>query len=277
MSRLYFDLKRILTNKITLAILLLLLAIMISDPFLIYLHAYKYPGFFENIGSNPFQFWLLINSAGVGNKIYNVVFWILPIFFSTIIFCFEQRSSIEMLSMIRESKTKYYIYKITASFLSTFLLFTVLFLINLFITYCIFPNRDLFSEQYHFYIPNEGTFGYLLYSIDPFVMAMVYGLINSLALAIISVFYFTINMLIKFKNQYVAIVAPIISLYSTSFIFDSFTSLYRYNLRLIIQPNSANALTQIIGLEDVIFTLLGWIILDLILIIIGIIRNRDVV
>ena len=83
-------------------------------------------------------------------------------------------------------------------------------------------------------------------------------------------------MIVKFKNQYTAIAVPVILLYSLTFIFDSFTFLWRFDLRMIIQPLSSSLLTEIISSFDVFMTFVAWIIVDIILFIVGLMRNKDV-
>ena len=125
-------------------------------------------------------------------------------------------------------------------------------------------------------MPVEGTFAYSVYLQSPFLMAVVYCLLNSFSLALISIFYLDIQMIVKFKNQYTAIAVPVILLYSLTFIFDSFTFLWRFDLRMIIQPLSSSLLTEIISSFDVFMTFVAWIIVDIILFIVGLMRNKDV-
>ena len=73
---------------------------------------------------------------------------------------------------------------------------------------------------------------------------------NSLALALFAVFALAIQMIVKFKNQYVAIVIPVILLYAITFAFDSVPLLLPYDIRIIIQPRSANAITEIVTKQD---------------------------
>lgn len=273
----YSNIKKVLNNRIVIVMLLIIFAIMIIDPISVYWQATQYPDFFDTIGSNPFQFWLLMNSAGWGNTVFNILFWALPMIIVSSLFYYEQSSSVAMFSMVRKSKVSYYLSKVFVAFVSTFILFAVLLLFNLFITYMIFPNQNSFSEQYKFYIPTEGTFAYNLYSISPIFMAICYCLLNSLALAVVSVLYLGIQMLIKFKNQYIALVVPIVFVYALTFLFDSFIPLWRFNLSMFIQPMASSVLTEIITGKDIFITFLGWIFADLIIVTISLLKNRDVV
>lgn len=270
------DIKKVIFNRITIIVMFLLLAIMIIDPISVYWQAAQYPGFFEEIGSNPFQYWLLMNSAGWGNTVFNIVFWALPMFIVCALYYFEQKSSMAMFLMVRKSKISYYTSKFIVAFSSTFIIFASLLLINVLVTYSIFPNQNSFSQQYSFYVPTNGTFAFELYSISPIFMAIIYCLLNAMALAVVSVFYLGIHMLVKFKNQYVAIVVPIVTVYTITFLFDSFIPLWRFNLSLFIQPLASSALTEIITGSDILVTVAIWVLFDVLLLAIGMIKNRDV-
>lgn len=246
------------------------------DPISVYWHAARYPGFFENIGSNPFQYWLLMNSAGWGNQVFCTVFLALPMFIVSSLYYYEQKGSMAVFLMVRKSRFSYYISKIIVAFVLTFVIFASLLLINVLVTYSIFPNRDSFSQQYSFCVPAEGTFGFDLYSISPVLMAVTYCLLNALALAVVAVLYLGIHMLIKFKNQYIALVTPIIVVYTITFLFDSYIPLWRFNFRLIIQPLSSSVLTEIITGFDVQVTFAIWMFCDILLLVIGRIKNRDI-
>ena len=270
------DIKKILTNKVIIIVSAVLLLMMVLDPISIYWTAGQYPDFFQSIGSNPFQFWLLMNSAGWGFAVFNVIFWSLPMLIVACIYFYERKSSVATYLMIRKSKTSYYISKVISVFTVTFLLFAILLLLNVLITYSIFPNQNSFSEQYKFYIPSEGTFAHQVYSISPFLMAVAYCLINAFVLAIIGVFYLAVQILLNFKNQYIAILLPIIIVYGLIFLFDSFTPLYHFNLSLFIQPMAASSLNEPITLNNILFTFGIWIFVDIMILIVGMIKNRDV-
>lgn len=270
------DCKKIISNKLIITLLIALLLVMIADPISILIQSINQPAVFETLGVNPFQYWILINSASFGGSIFYIGFFIFPVFFSGVIFHSEQSSSISQLLISKKSKTKYFVSKALSFFFFTFIAFSTLLLINVAITYCIFPNTNDFTEQYKFFVPQEGTFAYMLYSINPAFMAVGYSLLNGLALALVSAFYYAVQLIAKFKNQYASLIVPVVLFYVISYVFDTITFLWNYNLKLIIQPISASALTRIISAQDVGITLMIWFIIDIVLISIGIIRNRDV-
>ena len=132
------------------------------------------------------------------------------------------------------------------------------------------------QPPYQRLVPNAGTFGYTLYQISPLLMAVVYSFFNSLALALFAVFALAIQMIVKFNNQYVAIVIPVILLYAITFAFDSVPLLLPYDIRIIIQPRSANAITEIVTKQDFEITFCAWIVADSFLTLIGLARNKDI-
>lgn len=232
--------------------------------------------FFETIGANPFQYWLLMNSVGFGNQLYSTLFWVFPVLVTGMVYYSEQKSSMSKFFVIRKSKTAYFISKIGASFVTAFVFFLVLLLINLAVTWCVFPADAPLTEQYKFIVPSAGTFGDKLYQYSPLTMAVGYSVLNALALALLSVFAIALQMIIRFRNQYIAMAVPVILIYTMTFIFDSAECLYSYDIRMVIQPMAACALNELITVTDILVTFCGWILIDIILVIVGIINNRDV-
>ena len=220
------DIKKMLSSRIVQITFIFLLVTMLADPISVLIHARRYTGFFENIGANPFQFWLLMNSASWGNKVYNILFWVIPVLATGMIYYNEQSSSMSKFLVVRKSKPRYMLSKVISVFSFTFVFCMFLLSLNLLLTFLIFDVRAPFTEQYQRLVPNAGTFGYTLYQISPLLMAVVYSFFNSLALALFAVFALAIQMIVKFNNQYVAIVIPVILLYAITFAFDSVPLLY---------------------------------------------------
>ena len=97
-----------------------------------------------------------------------------------------------------------------------------------------------------------------------------------MSLALVSVFYYAVQLIAKLKNQYASLIVPVVLFYVISYIFDTLTFLWNYNLKLIIQPLSASALARIISAQDIGIALMIWLIIDISLITIGIFKNRDI-
>ena len=270
------DIKKMLTNRIVQIIFIGMLIVMMLDPISVTLYAQKYAGFYEHIGANPFQFWLLMNSASWGNQVYNILFWVFPVLLTGMIYHVEQRTSMAKFLIIRKNKREYMISKIASTFVFVFIFFLLLLVINLIITFNIFSQDAPITEQYQQLVPNENTMGYILYQISPLFMAVVYTFFNALTIAIFSVFAVALQMIIKFKNRYIAIAVPVVTLYTITFIFDSVPQLLPYDIRIIIQPRSASAISELVTGRDIFLTFGIWLAVDIVLVIIGLIRNRDI-
>ena len=270
------DIKKMLSSRIVQITFAILLVTMLADPVSVLIHAKRYTGFSENIGANPFQFWLLMNSASWGNKVYNMLFWVIPVLATGMIYYKEQSSSMSKFLVVRDSKLHYMLSKVTSTFLFTFVFCLFLLSLNLLVTFLLFDVRAPFTEQYQRLVPNAGTLGYTLYQISPLFMAVAYSVFNSLALALFAVFALAIQMVVNFKNQYVALVIPVILLYAITFAFDSVPLLLPYDIRIIIQPRSSNAITEIVTKQDFEITFCAWIVADSLLTLIGLAKNKDV-
>lgn len=142
------------------------------------------------------------------------------------------------------------------------------------ITYIVFPADSPLVLTY--IIPKEESFAYILYSIDPLLMAIFYTLINALALSIFSVFSLGIWFVFGFTNKYIAIITPIIILFSITYLFDTTPELLGYNIRIILQPLANMGISATITAWSFFVTFLVWILVDLVLLVIGWFRNRDV-
>lgn len=159
------DIKKMLSSRIVQITFIFLLVTMLADPISVLIHARRYTGFFENIGANPFQFWLLMNSASWGNKVYNILFWVIPVLATGMIYYNEQSSSMSKFLVVRKSKLRYMLSKVISVFSFTFVFCMFLLSLNLLLTFLIFDVRAPFTEQYQRLVPNAGTFGYTLYQI----------------------------------------------------------------------------------------------------------------
>ena len=153
------DIKKMLSSRIVQITFIFLLVTMLADPISVLIHARRYTGFFENIGANPFQFWLLMNSASWGNKVYNMLFWVIPVLATGMIYYNEQSSSMSKFLVVRKSKLRYMLSKVISVFSFTFAFCMFLLSLNLLLTFLIFDVRAPFTEQYQRLVPNAGTFG----------------------------------------------------------------------------------------------------------------------
>ena len=154
------DIKKMLSSRIVQITFIFLLVTMLADPISVLIHARRYTGFFENIGANPFQFWLLMNSASWGNKVYNILFWVIPVLATGMIYYNEQSSSMSKFLVVRKSKLRYMLSKVISVFSFTFVFCMFLLSLNLLLTFLIFDVRAPFTEQYQRLVPNSSAFLY---------------------------------------------------------------------------------------------------------------------
>jgi hypothetical protein len=243
---------------------------MVLDPLTGYIQGVHKTG-----GENPFQYWLLLNSISWGNGFFSSLFFVFPVILGGMNYYEEANTSFALFSISRKSRTKYYVSKIISIFTFTFLSFFLLFLINIVATNIIFSNSNDYNEFYYSVIPNRGTFAFHLHEISPILVEIIYSILNALTLAIFAVFVIDVQMIIKFKNKFIALIAPLITLYIISFVFDTQQGLHQYNIRMIVQPMATVALAALITWQDVIITYLTWIFAVIVLSIIGINRNKE--
>lgn len=277
MKYFYTDILKILKSKIVFSSTVLLLSVMIMDPISVLLINSQDRDFFNSIGSNAFQFWLLINSSSWGNSIYNSIMFIVPVLYSGLVFYNEQKSSYMTFLIIRDSKVKYFTAKACAVFVTTFGIFMFLFAINIVVTYSLFPSNAPKTEQYMYIEPMKNMFSYDVYMRNPLLFVILYMFLNALVIALYSVMITGIHSIMKTRNNYYALLIPYLILYMINF---SKSIVFRkhlnWNLRVIIQPRAASSLTETISLGNVIATVIAEIIIDILLIFIGYYRNKDV-
>lgn len=278
MSYFITDIKKIYGSRTVKWMLIFLLIIMIADPISIYPINARYKDFFETIGANPFQFWLLMNSSGWGHTVFHTVFWMLPVLSTGLIYYDERKSSLCELLLVRGSRLKYYFSKIAATFGVTFINFFLLLSINILVTYLIFSADAPKTEQYMYLIPKTGMFSYAYYQKNPLSMVFLYTFLNALTIALLSLLALSIHIIAALKNRYAAILVPFISLYLLNYV----TSLMlrnnlNYNLKVIIQPRAACSILDIIHGRDVIMVFALVALADFVLLGIGYIRSRETI
>lgn len=270
------DIKKLSSSTIIRVVLGAMLIIAIVDPISVYWQASAYPDFFIQIGEHPYQYWLLINSAGWGNQVYNTLFWTFPVLLTGMVYYTEHNTSVQKFLVVRGSIHKYLRAKILSTFIFTFVSFGVILLINLAVTYLVFPNNAELTLQYQYIIPSNGSFAAIIYYLSPALLAMLYSLLNALTIAVFSVITLSFHMVFSFKNKYIAIACPVIIYYAITFIFDSIPDLLTHNIRIIIQPLAASGLTRIITFEDLFITISCWFLVAIGTSVLGFVKNKDI-
>lgn len=276
MSYFIADVKRIYKSRMVQLTLLLMGIIAVADPLFVRFVYGRHPGFFEQVGANPFQFWLLMNSSGWGHTVYRTLLFIFPVLSTGLIFFHERHSSMYELMVLRKSRTQYLFSKVISVFLTAFFNFLLIFCLNLAVTHLCFSADAPLTEQYVRLIPDTGTFAELLYQISPFMMEVGYIVLNALAIALLSVFALGIHMIAKFQNRYVAFFVPFIILYATNYAEGLFLiNQMQFILSIILQPKAASALTACITATDVLLIYLFLLLVDVVVLMVGFKRNRE--
>ncbi len=89
------DMRKLYSNRAIQLMLLFVLFVMIASPLWIrFVDGTQHNDFFETIGQNPFQFWLLMQSSNWGNAVYHVLFFLFPVISTGLIFYQEKSSSV---------------------------------------------------------------------------------------------------------------------------------------------------------------------------------------
>ncbi len=270
------DVKKIYQSKIVICMLIIMLFIMIADPISVIIINSQYAGFFEEIGANPFQFWLLMNSSSWGSNIYYTLLLVLPVISTGLVFYHDRQTSVYEFSITRNSKKSFFIAKVASVFLTSFINFFILLSINILVTYCIFSSNAPKTEQYQYLIPQKQMFSFALYQKDPLVMIFFYVFLNALVIALYTVLVLGIHTVIRLKNSYLALLIPYIIIFLVSYAISLLLKNHmNWNLKIIIQPRAASVLIDTITVGNVLISILFFFLFDAIVLGIGYIRNRD--
>ena len=112
-------------------------------------------------------------------------------------------------------------------------------------------------------------------------MEIMYGFINSLAQAILSVIALCIQLIGKFRNKYAAFIIPFFVMYLIDYITQivAVSQLKRPFLCLtgIIQPSMCWSLTSAPSVSDLLFVFGVLFTLMICLVIVGVFRNGDLI
>lgn len=277
MSYFISDVKKLYKSRMVQLALLLLGIVAVADPLFVRFVYGKQPGFFEQVGANPFQFWLLMNSSGWGHTVYRTLLFVFPVLSTGLIFFYERQSSIYELLVSRKSRIQYLSSKAIAVFVTAFLNFALILGLNLVVTNLCFSAAAPLTEQYNYLIPKTGSFAEVFYQISPLAMEMAYVLLNALALALLAVLALGIQMAFRFPNHYIAFLVPFVVLYAVNYAEGLLlANQMQYNLSVIIQPRAASSLSVCITTADLLLVFGSLFAVVAAVLLIGFKRNRDV-
>lgn len=277
MSYFISDIKKLYKSRMVQFTLLLLGIVAVADPLFVRFVYGKQPGFFEQIGANPFQFWLLMNSSGWGHTVYRTLLFVFPVLSTGLIFFYERQSSVYELLMSRKSRIQYLISKIISVFVTVFLNFSMILGLNLVVTNLSFSAVAPLTEQYYYLIPKAGSFAEAFYQISPLAMEMAYVVLNALALALLAVLVLGIQMIFRFPNHYIGFLTPFVILYALNYAEGLLlANQMQYNLSVIIQPRAASSLSVCITTADLLLVFGSLFAVIMVMLLVGFKRNRDV-
>ena len=95
------------------------------------------------------------------------------------------------------------------------------------------------------------------------------------AMALLTVLYQQIHMILRLKNKYVALLVPVMLMYVLNYIVD-ICGMWQYSLTILLQPVAASAMTIILDSKSYILVFGTLILADIVLFFIAEGRNRDI-
>lgn len=256
------DIKKLYKSKLVLTALILLLVMAVIDPLTMH-QTYRKMG-------NPFMWWMFM-CRGNGGTIYHRLFWIFPTLLTGAVFVDERSTAVCGILLTKQSRSRYFFSKAWSAFAVALFSSLGFFLLNLGLVYLVCPTNMEISD---YLIPKEGSLAAWLYAKSPLMMAVAYNLMGALAMALLTVLYQQIQMILRLKNKYVALIAPVLLLHVLDYIVE--LSSMGYSLEILLQPVAASALTMILSSKYFIQVFGTLVLADIVLYPIAVRRNRDI-
>ena len=257
------DIKKLYKSRLVQAAIIALLVSAIIDP------VTKGQTFRQ--WGNPFMWWMFMN-RGIGGTIFHRLFWILPVLLTGAVFVDERNTTICGVLLTRQRRGRYFLSKTLAAFTVSFFSTLAIFLLNLGLVYRVCPTNMEISD---FLIPKEGSLAAGLYARSPFLMAVCYNLMAAFAMALLTVLYQQVHMILRLKNKYVALLVPVMLMYVLNYIVD-ICGMWQYSITILLQPVAASAMTIILDSKSYILVFGTLILADIVLFFIAEGRNRDI-
>ncbi|MCM1236494.1 MAG: hypothetical protein NC489_40970 [Ruminococcus flavefaciens] len=264
MTYLFTDIKKLYRNKLVLFALAILLLVAVIDPVTM---RREYAQF-----GNPFMWWLFMN-RGAGSTIFNTLHWFFPVFLTGLVFFDERKTAIYGVLITKKRRSTYFVSKAVSLFIVVFVSLLCLFLLNLLLVSVACPSTMAIEE---YLIPKAGTFAAYFFSKSPLCMALFYIVLHALAMALLSVLYLGIHMIMKPKNKYLALIFPPLLMYALNYVTQIAIGA-EYSLTYILQPVAASAGTAPVSSSNLIIVFAVLALVDMVCFFIGSRRNRDIV
>ena len=257
------DVKKLYKNKLVLSAFIVLFLCAVIDP------VFK-NGSFE-FYQNPHMWWLFMNT-GIGSSIFNTLYWIFPVLLTGLLFFDEKNSAIYGILITKGKRVSYFASKALSVFFVTFISLICIFLFNLFLVYIICPAKIPIEE---YLIPRTDSFAYPFFQKSPLIMAVVYNILHAFTLAILSVLYQCLHMVLNIKNKYLAMLIPPILVHVVDFIIQA-TGNFEFSIIMLLQPMAASASSVALSSTNMICVLSSFVFVTVCCFMIGVGRNRDV-
>lgn len=217
--------------------------VMILDPVTMYFVLGNSKGYFEELGTNFYRHWILMNYSW-GNKLFCSLFFAIPCILTGLIYYQEQKSSVRDLLVTRGTWKQYFLSKVFAQVLTAFFALLLLFAINGIVTGIFFPvNGPLIMDQLDI-TPIKESFAYPLFVKNPMLVVVAYWFLVAFALALLSLNAMAMSALIRFKNIYLALLAPFVVYSVASPQVDKYMD-WKYSLLVMMQPSATWGATEL--------------------------------
>lgn len=266
------DCKRLYRSKMALAAWGFLAVLTIIGP--LYDRWISHPMTWSGM-DHPYFWWLVMNN-GINASIFYAIILAWPVLFTGLVFARERLSSMEALSIVRGGRWRYLLSKECSAFLVTFLNMAVLLLLNVLITNQLYQSDIPFTayQQGKYYIPAEGSIGWLLYQSGPLAAEVGYSIMMAFYLALLAALTVSIHMIFPLRNLYLAFLIPLIVLHVADFALQMMLP-GRIVPTIFLQPKASTVLASAPTPEDIIIGFLVLVVVCLAAFVLGLYRSRD--
>lgn len=272
MRYLISDIKKIYRSRMVQISLIVLLAVSIGSP--IYTSRSLDPDTLSRMG-HPFFWWMLMSTSVAFNVLQTAMLaW--PVLSTGLVFAKERLSSVEAMMITRGGRGAYLTAKTLSVFLTTFLNFMIIFLLNILTTNLMFQTELPLSafQQGQYYIPVEGSFAWTLYQISPVVEEIGFSFLTAFYLAVLSVLTVSVQMAIPCRNLYLAFLVPLLLFNGVDFALQRFLQPW-YVPRIFLQPLSASGLSTVPDVQILLIGFAALLIVSVAVFLLGCIRSRE--
>ena len=106
-------------------------------------------------------------------------------------------------------------------------------------------------------------------------MAIVYNILHAFTLAVLSVLYQCLHMVLNIKNKYLAMLIPPMLVYVIDLMIQG-TGNFEFSITILLQPMAASASSAVLSSTNMISVLSSLVFVTVCCFMIGTGRNRDV-